>query len=180
MPTGLTLKTNAVAWSLAITNLEVEYQWHQKWSVNLPMAYSAWNYGSRHVKFRTASFMPGIRHWINLSDRHTHFWWFVGAHMGIKWFNYALGGRHDRYQDHDGRNPALGGGLDLGFRIPVRKGSPWSVEVGAGGGIYHTYYDVWRNGGCGELLDTKREWRGWLDYISVSVAYTFNTGRRGR
>ncbi len=180
MPPSFTLKTNVAAWALAVTNIQLEYQWHPRWSACLPISYSAWNYGSSHTKFRTASFMPEIRHWINLSDSDTYFWWYVGAHMGIKWYNVALGKSHDRYQDHDGKCPALGGGLDMGFRMPMRKGSPWGIEVGIGAGIYHTYSDIWHNGGCGELLRTEKKWRFGLDFVGVSVTYSFKTGRRGK
>lgn len=165
---------------MAVTNIELEYQWHPRWSVVLPMSYSGWNYGSSHTKFCISSFAPEIRYWINLSDRDTYFWWYVGAHMGLKWYNFALGKSHDRYQDHDGDSPALGGGLDFGFRMPMRKGSPWGVEVGVGAGIYHTYSDIWQNGGCGELLSTQKKWRFGLDYVGVSVTYSIKTERRGK
>jgi len=173
---SLSVKTNLAGWALALINIEPEYEFAKDWSFNLPLYYSAWNYGHTYRKFRGISILPGFRRYLTLPCDCCPVRFWIGAHAGIMWYNYASGRNHDRYQDHDGTCPAVGGGLDVGVRIRFRKGSPWSVEFGAGAGYYRLHYDIWRNGGCGEKLGERRESKFLPDYLVASICYTFRLG----
>lgn len=175
---SLSIKTNLAGWALAWVNIEPELEFADNWSFNLPLYYSAWNYGHSYRKFRGISLMPGFRRYLTFPCDCCPIRFWIGAHGGIKWYNYAFRRTGDRYQDHDGNRPALGGGLDLGIRIAFKKGSPWSAEAGVGAGWYHLYYDVWRNGGCGEKLVERKQNKFMLDYLTLSICYTFKLGRR--
>lgn len=103
----------------------------------------------------------------------------AGVHGGIKWFNYAFGANHNRYQDHGGHSPALGAGVDIGIRMPLGRNSKWSFEAGLGCGVYHLDYDIWQNNSSRELIDRKKKWGIFLDYLSLSAVYSLDvSGKR--
>ena len=177
---SLSIKTNLAGWALAFVNIEPEYEFAEDWSFNLPLYYSAWNYGHSRRKFRGISLMPGFRRYLTLPCDCCPVRFWLGAHAGIKWYNYAFGHNSDRYQDHDGDRPALGGGLDIGVHFRFRKGSPWSAELGAGAGYYRLHYDIWRNGGCGDKIGERKGNKLMLDYLTLSLCYTFRLGGKER
>ncbi len=111
---ALTFKVNAVAAAFAVTNATFELEW-RRWSVQLPLYYSNLDYFSHRVKFRTGAIQPGVRYWFAPDRVVGHTGFFAGAHFGIAWYNMSFGGT-DRIQDRDGRTPALGGGLEGGWR----------------------------------------------------------------
>lgn len=164
------VKTNALAWACAITNVEVELRLAMHWSVNMPVQYSAWNYGTSRRKFRTLSFFPGARYWLSPDNNGV----FFGAHFGIAQYNVATKIR-DRIQDHNGHNPALGGGLSVGYRLPLKKNDHWNFEINAGAGIYALYFDRFHNEKNGLRTSTERRTFWGLDQLSLSVAYRFDT-----
>lgn len=164
------LKTNLVGWGMAITNLAVEYQWSPRWSVALPVYWSGWNYFSDTRKFRTLAVEPELRLWLG-SRFH------VGIHGGLAWYNYAKNGDW-RYQDKDGRTPALGGGLSIGWRTPISHNGRWWLELAAGYGVYRLKYDVFHNEPNGRLARTESRTFYGIDNAAVTIAYRFNLNRR--
>lgn len=170
--TRLYLKTNLLSWSAAITNASVEVDLARHWSFNLPVGYSAWNYLKTTYKFRTLAVQPEVRYWISGDNEGL----FAGAHAGVGSYNFAFDGQY-RYQDHDRRNPAVGGGLSIGYRMPVACGSRWCIEFTLGAGVYHLYYDVFRNTPDtmqGLLVDTVRKTYWGLDQASITFCYWFD------
>ncbi|MBQ8224999.1 MAG: DUF3575 domain-containing protein, partial [Bacteroides sp.] len=99
---GLYVKSNAIGWAMLIGNVAVEWQFADDWSATLPVYYSALNYFTSDVKFRTLCFQPEVRYWIPALKG-----FFAGAHFGLAWFNYAKGGDY-RYQDHFRHTPMMG------------------------------------------------------------------------
>lgn len=163
------LKTNAVGWGMLIPNISVEMNVCQHWSVAFPVYYSAINYFSSEVKFRTTCFQPEVRYWF--SENNTG--WFGGAHLGVAWFNYAKGGAW-RYQDHNRHTPAMGGGISGGYRMPISKNQRWLMEFSLGTGIYKLHYDKFQNEPNGRLVETKKRTFFGIDQLSVSFAYRFD------
>ena len=168
-PVQLSVKTNAVALGLAIANAAVEIGWGEHCSVNLPFYYSAWDYFNTHKKFRMLGVQPEYRYWLRRGEG-----WFFGIHAGVTYWNEAHDNNY-RYQDHDGKHPAWGGGLAVGHRWQFNR--HWAIEASLGGGLYHLYYDKFRNEPNGEWLATSHRNLFCLDQANLSIVYTF--GKKG-
>lgn len=170
------LKTNFVEWTLAIANIAGEIDLARHWSFALPFSYSAWDYFKSTIKFRTIKLQPELRYWpAGANDG-----WFGGVHFGLAWYNLAIDGPY-RKQDKDGHTPAVGGGVSLGYRMPVSKNRRWKMEFSLGGGIYHLHYDTFHNPDNyhrGQLAYTKRKTYYGLDNMAVSLAYTFGLSKK--
>lgn len=170
----LHIKSNAIGWAALISNIAVEADLAPHWSVSLPVYYSALNYFTSTIKFRTLAFQPELRYW--QSADNTGF--FLGAHIGVAWYNLAIDGKH-RYQDHDGGTPALGGGLGIGYRRPLGKSSRWHIELGLGIGMYHLHYDTFRNESNGKLIDSEKKNYIGIDNAFVTFGYRLPLKKKG-
>jgi len=173
----LYVKTNALGWGLAIANAAVETDLCKHWSFNLPVYYSAWDYFKSTVKFRTLAFYPEIRYWFS-EQNLCNDGWFVGAHFGLVWYNIATNGEY-RTQDHEGKSPALGGGLAVGYRLPISRNKHWKMEFSIGAGAYKLHHDKFRNYHNGLLVSTEKKTYIGIDQASVSFSYTFDLKRKG-
>ena len=173
----LYVKTNALGWALAIANAAVEIDLCKHWSFNLPVYYSAWNYFSKTINFRTFAVQPEIRYWFSTKENCNN-GWFMGAHFGLAFYNIATDGEY-RIQDHDGTSPALGGGLAVGYRMPISKNNRWKMEFSIGAGAYKLHYDKFRNYHNGLLVNTEKKTYIGIDQVSVSLSYTFDLKRKG-
>lgn len=170
----LHVKTNAIGWGMLISNVAVEADVANHWSVSLPIYYSALNYFTSTVKFRTFTVQPEARYWFNPENTGL----FVGAHFGMSFYNVAVNSSK-RVQDHNGNSPALGGGLSVGYRIPLSKNKRWNVEFVAGAGAYSQHYDEFINEPNGLELRTKKGTYIGLDNIAVTFSYAFDLKKKG-
>lgn len=171
------LKTNAVGLGLAIANVGAEIDFAKHWSFALPICYSAWNYFRSTIKFRTFSIQPEFRYW--LSQKNDGF--FAGAHFGLTYYNFAFNGDY-RYQDHDGTTPAIGGGLSVGYRMPISKNNRWRMEFTLGAGVYPLHYDVFHNTKKtkdGLMTETIKKTYWGIDQAAISFMYTFDLKKKG-
>lgn len=168
----LYLKTNFVGLGLLNANAAAEMDMSPHWSLSASLNYGACDYFKSTVKFRTLSLQPELRYWFK--DHNDGM--FAGAHIGLAYYNYAFGGAY-RYQDHKGKSPAAGGGLSLGYRIPLSGNGRWKLEFSAGAGVYSLHYDVFHNTPDfrdGLLVgDVSKVYFG-LDQLSISLAYMFD------
>lgn len=171
------LKTNGIGWLMLVSNIAAEYDFANRWSVALPIYYSGWNYFSSRTKFRTFTVQPELRFWLRDTGNNENRGWFVGAHFGLGYFNYATKD-HYRIQDHDGSHPALGGGIAAGYRMPLS--GHWKLEFSIGCGVYSARYDKYDNyhNGPRVFTDIHKTWFG-IDQAAVSLAYTFETLKKG-
>lgn len=186
----LYVKTNLLAYPLLIPNVAVEWDFAPHWSVALPIYYSAFNYFKHTIKFRTFAVQPEVRYWLKAGggqhgsdgqtgdsgqhasgESHNGDGWFVGLHAGVAWYNLAVNSS-TRIQDHKGGNPALGGGLSVGYRLPLGE-KHWKLEFSAGAGIYRVHYDKWANEHEGVKTGEVRKTYVGPDQLSVSLIYTF-------
>ncbi len=170
----LYIKTNALGLGLAIANATIEVDLCKHWSFNLPVYYSAWDYFKSTVKFRTFAVQPEVRYW--LSDRNDG--WFAGIHGTLAYYNIATDGEY-RTQDRDGKSPALGGGLAVGYRMPISRNNRWKLELSIGAGAYKLHYDKFRNYKNGLLVSTEKKTYIGIDQASVSFCYTFDLKKKG-
>lgn len=173
----LSVKTNALGLGLAIANAAVEIDICKHWSFNLPVYYSAWDYFSETIKFRTLAVQPEIRYWFSEKNLCND-GWYLGAHFGLAYYNIAANGEY-RTQDHDGTSPALGGGLAVGYRMPISKNNRWKMEFSIGAGAYKLHHDKFRNYHNGLLVYTEKKTYIGIDQASVSFSYTFDLKRKG-
>lgn len=167
------LKTNIPAWGMLWSNVQAELDLADHWSVMLPVYYSGWNYFTSTRKFRTLTVMPEARFWPRADNQG----FFVGAHVGFCYYNVAYGSK--RYQDHDRRTPALGGGLNAGYRMALGRSGCWHLEFSVGAGVYSLDYDTFENRHNGLLIDRTRDTFVGIDNVAVSVAYRFDISRKG-
>ncbi len=170
-------KTNAIGLGLAVANAAVEIDLCKHWSFNLPIYYSAWDYFSETIKFRTFAIQPEIRYWFSEKNLCND-GWYLGAHFGLAYYNIATDGEY-RTQDHDGTSPALGGGLAVGYCMPISKNNRWKMEFSIGAGAYKLHHDKFRNYHNGLLVYTEKKTYIGIDQASVSFSYTFDLKRKG-
>lgn len=172
---SLYVKTNALGWGMAISNIAAEVDVAKHWSVAVPIYYSALNYFTETIKFRTLAVQPEVRYWFNESNQK----FFVGAHFGYAQYNIAINGDY-RYQDHNGTSPALGGGISVGYRMPISKNNKWHIEFTLGAGVYGLHYDRFYNVHNGKLIDTYRKTYWGIDNAAISISYRFDLNKRKR
>ena len=167
------LKTNLLGLAAASANLAVEFDFARHWSFTIPVYYCGVDYFKSTIKFRNFTIQPEIRYWPNAKDDNHGF--FIGAHFGMMYYNFAVGGS-TRYQDHEGRTPALGGGLGLGFRKPISKNKRWHIEYTAGAGAYRLDYSKFHNTSNvkeGAWYGRKQKTFIGLDQAAITITYNF-------
>ena len=169
----LAVKSNVVGLALLIPNLAVELDLIPHLSLSLPVYYSSWNYFTYKVKFRTLSVNPELRAWL----RADNLGFFAAAHCAVAYYNFASGGDYRR-QSHSRSTPAVGGGVNVGYRFALPGHSRWSIEASIGCGVYSVHYDRYENHYNGLYVgDEKKTWWG-IDNAAITVGYTFNLNRR--
>ena len=178
--TSVYLKTNAVALSMLVSNLAVEVTLSDKLSLNIPFYYSGLDWFSRQTKFRTVAFLPELRYNFSSPDKDAYVkGFYLGVHAGVAWYNFAFGGDW-RIQDADGKSPALGGGLSLGYRLPLSRRVPGlGIEFNLGAGVYSLNYDKFYNEAEGPMSQKGiREVRLLPDAVGISLYYRFDNYTR--
>ncbi len=173
---AISVKTNALGWGLAMMNAAAELDFAKHWSLHIPIYYAAHNYFTPTIKFRTLATQPEVRYY--LKENNTGF--FAGAHFGVASYNIAVNG-DKRYQDHNGKCPALGGGISIGYRMPLSKRREnWQIEFVVGAGAYSLHYDTFYNVENGRLIGTHRKTYWGLDNAAVNISYKFDINKRKR
>lgn len=160
------IKTNVAGLALLMANLGVEFDLGRYFSLNIPVYYSAVNYFCPTLKFRNFTLQPELRYWPKRNGRG----FFVGAHAGFSYYNFAFNGDW-RYQDHDGKSPTLGGGLSLGYRLPISHNDRWNLEFSVGAGAYPLHYDKFHNEMNGAIYSTHRKTYVGLDNVQIGISY---------
>lgn len=167
----LHLKTNVVGLSLGIANMAVEVDLFKHCSFTVPVYYSAWNYFKSTIKFRTFSFQPEFRYWLSPNNDGL----FAGAHFGLTYYNFAFDGDY-RYQDHNRVTPAIGGGVSVGYRLPISKNNRWRMELSLGVGAYSNHYDKFYNTPNtkdGLIIESVNKTYWGIDQATISFSYSF-------
>lgn len=173
----LYLKTNAIGLGLGIVNLGVEVDLVSHWSFSLPLYYSAWDYFTSTVKFRTLAIQPELRYWVSEENDG----WFVGAHFGCAYYNVAINGDY-RFQDYNRETPAIGGGLNVGYRLPISKNNRWRLAFSLGAGTYSLHYDKFHNTPKtkdGLKIESIKQTYWGIDQAAISFSYMFDLKKKG-
>lgn len=167
------LKTNVPAWAMLWLNITAEFDFARHWSAQLPIYYSGFDYFKRTRKYRTFTIMPEVRWW----PRRGNGGFFAGVHFGLAYYNVAFEGKY-RYQDHDGTTPALGGGVSVGYRLPISRNHRWHLEFSVGAGVYSLDYDLFENVPNGQLVDRRKRTFFGIDNAAISVGYRFGLAKK--
>jgi outer membrane protein OmpA-like peptidoglycan-associated protein len=170
------LKTNTLGLGLGHANIAVEYAFAEHFSVALPFYYSGgFDYFKPTLKFRGIVLQPEVRYYLKANEG-----FYVGAHLGLGWYNFALNGEF-RIQDHRGRRPAFGGGLGIGYTLPFKKNPRWGVEFAIGAGVYDVKYDAFYNEPNGAYSEHgKHDTFFGVDNAAISFTYKFPIKKEGR
>lgn len=171
------LKTNLLGLAASFVNVGVEVDLVKHVSISLPVYYSAWDYFTSPVKFRALATQPEVRFWTSKENDG----FFAGTHFGLAYYNVAFNGDY-RYQDCNGDTPAIGGGLNIGYRFPVSKNNRWKMEFSLGAGRYTLHYDKFYNTdktGDGFKAETVKKTYWGIDQASISLAYTLGLNKKG-
>ena len=129
------------------------------------------------IKFRTLALQPEFRYW--LSEENDGF--FAGAHFGLAYYNFAFDGDY-RYQGHNRKTPAIGGGVSIGYRLPISKNNRWRVEYSLGAGVYSNHYDKFQNAPRtkdGLMIESVKKTYWGIDQAAVSFSYSFDLKKKG-
>lgn len=170
------VKTNTIGLAMGHANIAVEYAIAEHFSVALPFYYSGgFDYFSPELKFRGIVLQPEARYYIKGNEG-----FYVGAHLGVGWYNYALNGEY-RIQDHKGNRPAFGGGLGLGYALDFKKAPRWGMEFSLGAGVYDVKYDIFYNEPNGAYAErgVHNTFFG-IDNAAVSFTYKIPVKKEGR
>ena len=173
----LHIKSNAIGLGLSMANIAAEIDIAKHWSFTLPVYYTALDYFTSTVKFRTFAIQPELRYWLNEDNDG----FFAGAHFGLAYYNFAFDGKY-RYQDHNGHTPALGGGVALGYRIPIGDNGRWRLEFSLGAGAYPLHYDKFHNADNtkdGLLIESVKKTYCGIDQAAVSLTYSLDFKKKG-
>ena len=176
----MTIKTNTLGWALLGSNIGIEVDLCKHLSLSVPFYYSGGlDYFKETIKFRGIVLQPELRYypWLNTEMKNGGF--YVGAHFGLGWYNFALNGDY-RVQDHAGNSPAYGGGIGIGYSLQFKKNPRWGMEFTLGGGVYSVLYDTFYNENNGPYDEraTKDIWFG-IDNAAVSFTYCFDLVKKG-
>ena len=172
---ALSVKSNSLGWALAMANGAVEIDFARHWSLSVPVYYSAINYFISTIKFRVFATQPEFRYWL----REDNSGFFAGAHFGVASYNIAVNG-NKRYQDHNGTSPALGGGISVGYRMPLTENQKWNIEFVVGVGGYKAHYDTFHNVENGRLIGSHSKTYWGVDNVGVNVSYRFDFKKHKR
>lgn len=167
------LKVNTLGAGMGITNLAGEIDLAKHWSIAVPVYYSAWNYFTPTIKFRTLAVQPEARYWFKNDNNG----FYVAAHLGYAQYNIAVDGEL-RYQDHNGTSPAIGGGIGLGYKMPISDNNRWHIEFALGAGAYKLHYDTFHNVNNGKLIATYQDVYLGIDNAAINISYSFNLKKR--
>lgn len=171
------LKSNLLGLGMGVANVAFEIDMAKHWSFSLPVYYSAWNYFTSTIKFRTFAVQPEFRYWPSRKNNG----FFAGGHFGMAFYNLAVNGDY-RYQDHRRETPALGGGVSVGYRLPMSKNKRWQVEFVVGAGAYKLHYDKFYNNSHttqGLIAGSDRKTYWGVDQAAISFTYAFHLGKEG-
>lgn len=162
----LALKTNLAAYAFGIANLGIEIATSNKLSVDVPVYYSPYTLAPNY-RFRILGFEPELKYWFNKPFRgHS-----VGLHGIAVMYNISFNKR-DRFQNTNGENFVLGGGVSYGYTM--KMGRNWNIEFTAGVGYLHLDHDVFHNVKNGALYDNRKFHYWGPTKLGINIIYLFN------
>ncbi len=146
---NVALKTNVLYWATTTPNIGAEVSFGKKHSVQLFYGYNPWTFSER----------KSLRHWV-LQPEYRY--WFCQSFNGLFLGVHAMGGEFNvgeidlptglfnKLKDHRYEGWYVGGGVTVGYQVPMSK--HWNFEASIGIGYDYVKYDRFGCGVCGERL----------------------------
>lgn len=175
------LKNNLVYDAFLTPNLSVETKFSDKWTLEVQATANFFLYGTDPLKstydtkkWSHVMLQPGARYWFCRS----FYGWFVGAHllggaMNVGGLNlpFILQNKNGEMVHHRYEGWFVGGGVSVGYQLPLAR--HWSLEGEVGVGYASVHYDKFRCRSCGKRIGPGR-----ADYLgptkaSISLVYHF-------
>ena len=130
----LALKTNLLYDAILMPSLEVEYRFHDRWTVNLEGDMAWWHNDRKHKYYQVATISPEVRWWFGQKENtwHGHY---LGLFGGYTWYDLENGKR-----GYQGEAEMVG--LSYGYMFPI--GRRLSLEAGIGIGYMHSKYEEYQ------------------------------------
>ena len=127
----LALKTNLLYDAILMPSLEIEYRFHDRWTVNLEGDMAWWHNDRKHKYYQVATISPEVRWWFGQKENswHGHY---LGLFGGYTWYDLENGKR-----GYQGEAEMVG--LSYGYMFPI--GRRLSLEAGIGIGYMHSKYE---------------------------------------
>ena len=151
----MAVKTNMAYDAFAVLNAAFEIQVARKFSVEIPVIWSLWDW-KKDLGLRVVAVQPEARYWFDSVGKGNA----IGINVGLASYNF----RHDdiRYQNVDGR-PLVSVALSYTYVLPIN--SRWSAEFSLAVGYANARYNRYYNIDNGALINTKN-----LNYFGPTKA----------
>ncbi|MDE6267691.1 MAG: DUF3575 domain-containing protein [Muribaculaceae bacterium] len=157
----MAIKTNVAYDAVAILNLAYEIEVAQHLTVEIPVAWSLWDWKPDNG-LRTVALQPGVKyHFGEIADGHA-----VGADVAVAWFNM----RHDQHRYQDTGRPLTG--ISLNYTYTKRLGRGWAAEVTVGAGYLNMAYNTYYNVTNGALLSKRTRNYVGPTRVALTLSYT--------
>ncbi|MDE6197208.1 MAG: DUF3575 domain-containing protein [Muribaculaceae bacterium] len=157
----MALKTNVAYDALAVINLAYECQFAKKWTAELPVMWSLWDWKeSRGV--RTVAIQPGVKYWFSSPGNGNA----VGVDFDLAWYN----ARWDDSRYQTAGRPAMGASVVYAYSLNMGRG--WKAEFSLGVGYINTRYNTYYNISNGALIDTRTKNYFGPTRVGISLVYS--------
>lgn len=131
---GMSLKTNLVYWLALQPNVEAEFYFARRWSLNLEAQVAWWSLPDQHIHYRYAHFSPEARFWFRGNGSFTGH--YVGLAVGGGLYDLSLGQQHNNYEGYQGEFATVS--ITYGHMWHIKNN--FYIEVGLGVGYLFTEY----------------------------------------
>lgn len=117
---ALSVRTNVVHWLMGSPNAGLEWRATESFGVLMSGAWTHLNWQSDERHFRHYKFNPELRFYMGESRR-----FYLGAECHFGQFNF-------KFNDNGRQGDFVGGGLSLGYRLPVKPKFAIDFNLGLG------------------------------------------------
>lgn len=153
----IALKTNALEWATATSNISAEFAFGKKMSGELSVLYNPFTF-SGNKKISGIAFQPEIKYWFCIPF-YKHY---IGIHPFFS--DYNVGWTKYRYQGQ-----LYGCGLSYGYQMILSKRLNLEFTLGVGyARMDHDRYERYR---CGLFLDSLTGNYFGLTKLGISIVY---------
>lgn len=161
----MAVKTNLAYDAFAVLNAGFEFQVSERFSVELPVIWSLWDW-KQDMGLRVVAVQPEARYWFGTVGRGSA----VGVNLGLASYNF----RHDdiRYQNVSGR-PLVSAALSYTFVLPIDK--HWNAEFSLAVGYANMRYNRYFNIDNGALINTRD--RNYFGPTKVGISLSYRLGK---
>lgn len=161
----MAVKTNLAYDAFAVLNVGFEIQVSKKFSVEIPVIWSLWDW-KQDMGLRVVAVQPEARYWFGKVGCGSA----VGLNLGLASYNF----RHDdiRYQNTSGR-PLVSAALSYTYVLPIDK--HWNAEFSLAVGYVNTRYNRYFNIDNGALINTRD--RNYFGPTKVGISLSYRLGK---